>query len=63
MKTYVKVEETHPDVKDAMNSGNFGIQRTEKCFSRQPIHLTLEQTINADAGRRLSGIINFINSI
>ncbi|XP_053595716.1 uncharacterized protein LOC128667953 [Microplitis demolitor] len=46
-----------------MERGHFGIQRTDKSFSRQPIDLTLEQTINADAGRRLTGVIHFTNSI
>ncbi|CAK1581026.1 unnamed protein product [Parnassius mnemosyne] len=48
---------------EEMEKGYFGIQRTEKSFSRQPIDLTLEQTINADAAKRLVGIINFTNSI
>ncbi|GFY66447.1 hypothetical protein TNIN_419531 [Trichonephila inaurata madagascariensis] len=43
--------------------GFFGIQRTYKPFSKQPFDLVLEQTINADAARRLTGIIQFINSI
>lgn len=44
-------------------SCSFGIKRTSKSFSRQPIDLTLEQTINADASKRLTGVINFTNSI
>lgn len=59
----IKVEETHPQLHDVMEKGHFGIQRTDKSFSRQPIDLTLEQTINADAGRRLTGVIHFTNSI
>lgn len=59
----LKIDETHPEIAEAMQKGYFGIQRTEKPFSRQPIDLTLEQTINAEAGKRLVGIINFTNSI
>ncbi|GFV42589.1 uncharacterized protein TNCV_1315941 [Trichonephila clavipes] len=42
---------------------DFGIKRTNKPFSRQPIDLTLEQTINADAARTLTGIAHLTNSI
>lgn len=59
----IKLEETHPQLYASMEKGHFGIQRTNKSFSRQPIDLTLEQTINADAGRRLTGVIHFTNSI
>lgn len=59
----LKLNETHPDLERAMNAGYLGIQRTSKSFSRQPIDLTLEQTINADAGRKLTGVIHFTNSI
>ncbi|GFW81163.1 uncharacterized protein TNCV_4805311 [Trichonephila clavipes] len=42
---------------------DFGIKRTNKPFSRQPIDLTLEQTINAYAARTLTGIAHLTNSI
>lgn len=35
----------------------------KKPFSRQPIDLALEQTIHADAARRLPGVSHFTNSI
>lgn len=41
----------------------FSIKKTNKPFSKQPIDLVLEQTINADAARRLTGIIQFTNFI
>lgn len=41
----------------------FGIKRTDHNFSRLPIDLALEQTVNADAARRLTGITHFTNSI
>ncbi|KAL4113704.1 hypothetical protein QTP88_017283 [Uroleucon formosanum] len=59
----LKLDETHPDLKIDFESGSFGIKRTSKSFSRQPIDLTLEQTINADASKRLTGVIHFTNSI
>ncbi|GFV96407.1 uncharacterized protein TNCV_2869841 [Trichonephila clavipes] len=44
-------------------NGCFGIKRTDKPFSSIPIDLTLEQTINAEAARRLSGMAHFTNSL
>ncbi|GFT06875.1 uncharacterized protein TNCV_3112521 [Trichonephila clavipes] len=43
--------------------GCFGIKRTNKPFSSIPIDLTLEQTINSEAARCLSGIAHFTNSL
>lgn len=52
----LNVATTHPDLFEEFQKGCFGIKRTNKHFSRQPIDLVLEQTINADAARRLTGI-------
>lgn len=43
-------------------NGVFGIKRTTNNFSRAPVDLTLEQTINADAANSLTGIISPIPS-
>lgn len=59
----LKVGLTHPSVEKFMKDGYLGIKRTDKSFSRQPTDLVLEQTINADAGKRLTGVIQFTNSI
>lgn len=59
----LNVEQTHPYVAYQLKNGFFGIKRMDKAFSRMPIDLTLEQTYNADAGRRLTGIKCFTNSI
>ncbi|GFY58234.1 hypothetical protein TNIN_74441 [Trichonephila inaurata madagascariensis] len=56
----MKVAETHPDLFEEFQKGFFGIKRTYKPFSKQPIDLVLEQTINAE---RCSQIIQFTNSI
>lgn len=53
----LKVEKTHAGLEIEFKKGNFGVKRTDKPFSRIPVDLTLEQTINADAARRLTGII------
>lgn len=50
-----KVAQSHPDLFEQFQNGFFSIQRTNKPFSKQPIDLVLEQTINADAARRLTG--------
>ncbi|GFW82708.1 uncharacterized protein TNCV_3492801 [Trichonephila clavipes] len=58
-----KVDETHPGLKNYFMNGCFGIKRTDKPFSSIIIDLILEQTINAEAARCLSGIAHFINSL
>lgn len=58
----LKIEDTHPDIADAFKSGYIGVKRTNNPHSRVPFDLTLEQTYNADAGRRLTGITQFTNS-
>lgn len=57
------VDQTHPGLRSELARGSFGIRRTPKAFSRVPVDLTLEQTINGDAARRLAGITNLTNSI
>ncbi|GFX08079.1 uncharacterized protein TNCV_1237581 [Trichonephila clavipes] len=59
----MKVAKTHSDLFEEFQKRFFGIQRTYKPFYKQPIDLVLEQTINADAARRQTGIIQFTNSI
>ena len=59
----LKIDETHPGLKQILEKGCFGVKRTNKPFSRQPVDLTLEQTINADAARTLTGITHLTNSI
>ncbi|CAH2109150.1 unnamed protein product [Euphydryas editha] len=43
--------------------GAFGIRRTKAKLARSPVDLSLEQTINADAGNTLTGVTHFTNSI
>ncbi|KAK5650795.1 hypothetical protein RI129_001824 [Pyrocoelia pectoralis] len=57
------VDDTHPGLRAEMAKGSFGIRRTNKPFSRIPVDLTLEQTINGEAARRLTGIVNLTSSI
>lgn len=56
------LDTTHPDIFEAFKQGLLGSKRTSNPFSRMPYDLTLEQTYNADAARRLTGITQFTNS-
>ena len=56
----LNIDNTHPGLKKNIT---FGVKRTDKPFSTVPLDLTLEQTINAEAGRRLTGIMHLTNSI
>ncbi|GFU60009.1 uncharacterized protein TNCV_3237911 [Trichonephila clavipes] len=54
----LKVAQTHSDLYEEFKQSRFGIKRATKPFSRQPINLVLEQTINANTARRLTGVIH-----
>ena len=58
----VNVDNTHPGVRDLLENGAMSIRRTDKSFSRSSVDLTLEQTINADAASRKTGIVAFSSS-
>ena len=58
----LNVEHTHPGVKGMLEGGAMSIRRTTKDFSRSAVDLTLEQTINADAASRLTGVARFGHS-
>lgn len=55
-------KENSPLINEFRNGG-FGIKRTPNNFSRYPVDLALEQTINADAANSLKGITHFSSSI
>lgn len=56
------IESLYPGLKTHLSNGGLGIKRTTKQFSRIPIDLTLEQTINADASNRFTGISALTNN-
>lgn len=60
---FINMETSHPGLLEEFECGALSIRRTAKNFSRSPIDLTLEQTINANAANRLTGITSFTNSI
>ena len=57
----LNLKETHPQVHQDFKAGCFALKRTSKQFSRIPIDLTLEQTINADTACQRSGISALTN--
>eukprot|EP00794_Sanderia_malayensis_P015514 gene15514-17096_t len=59
----LKLPESHPEVYEEFQKKWFAVKRTTKSFSRTPIDLTLEQTINADAASQRTGISALTNSI
>lgn len=58
----LKMEADYPNYKHNFVNGCFSVKRTNKPFSRSPVDLTLEQTINADAART-SGVSSITNSV
>ena len=46
----LKLKNSNPDIYEKFKNGYFSLKPTSKPFSGIPIDLTLEQTINADAG-------------
>lgn len=59
----LRVHLMHPDLQNDFKNGYFGMKRTDTPFSRMPVDLMLEHTINADALRLLTGITHFTTSI
>ena len=59
----LNIDETHPSARAILEAGALSIRRTNKPFSRSPVDLTLEQTVNADAASRLTGIAAFSKSV
>jgi len=46
-----------------LENGGLAVKMTTKVFARTPVDLTLEQTSNADAASRLTGIAAFSQSV
>ena len=51
----LRMEDTHPGITEEFENGAISIRRTKKAYSRIPVDLTLEQTINKDAASPLTG--------
>lgn len=59
----LKIDNSHPGLREQLENGSLGVKRTEKPFSKQTINLSLEQTVNLHAANRMT-VTKFIrNSI
>lgn len=59
----MNIDQTHPGLKKYFEDGALSVRRTSKNFCRSPVDLTLEQTINANAANKLTGVTSFTNSL
>lgn len=59
----VNIDMRYPGLREEFLSGALSIRRTSKNFCRSPVDLTLEQTINANAANKLTGISAFTNNV
>ena len=55
----LSVDNIHSGLRQVLENGVLTIRRTNKTFSRAPVDITLEQSINADAASRHTGITAF----
>lgn len=58
----MNMDVSHPGLSCQFNNGILSIRRSKKNFSRTPVDLTLEQTINANCASKLTGITAFRNN-
>ncbi|KAL2091652.1 hypothetical protein ACEWY4_013915 [Coilia grayii] len=56
------VDKTHPGLRNILENGALTVNRTGMPFSRAAADLTLEQSLNADAASRHTGITSFMTS-
>lgn len=59
----MNIQSTHPGLIDELSNGALSIRRTKKNFCRSAVDLTLEQTINANAANKMTGIAAFTNNL
>lgn len=59
----MNIDENYPGLRNEFNNGALSIRRTTANFCRTPVDITLEQTINANAANKLTGITLLTNSI
>lgn len=59
----INIDDKYPGLRNEFDSGALSIRRTNANFCRTPVDITLEQTINANAAIKLTGVLSFTNSI
>lgn len=55
----VNMEVTHPGIREVFENGVLSVRITGKSFARTPVDITLQQTVNAYAASRSTGIASF----
>ena len=58
----LNIDTSHPGLRQVLENGALAIKRTNRPFSRTGVDMTLEQSINADAASRLTGIAAYARS-
>ena len=58
----LNIDNTHPGLQEILDQGAFSVSCTDHNFSRLPLDLTLEQTINVDAASRQTGVSSMTNN-
>ena len=58
----LNIDNTHPGLRAILEGRAFSVRRTNKPFSRAPLDLTLEQTVNCDAASRLTRLSSATNN-
>ena len=56
------MDDTHPGIREDFEQGTLSIRRTDRPFSRLPIDLTLEQTLNGEAASSSGKILFYFLS-
>lgn len=59
----INIDDKYPGLRNEFENGALSIRRTDSNFCRTPVDITLEQTINACAANKLTGVVSFTNSI
>ena len=58
----LNAEDTHPGIRQLLDSGGFSVRRSDNDFARLPVDLTLEQIVNRDAASRLTRYTDCTNN-
>lgn len=58
----MNMDDSHPGLRQILDKGGFSVRRSSNEFSRIPVDLTLEQTVNADAASRMTGYTSSTNN-
>ena len=62
-RNLLHIEQSHPGVREILLSRALSVRLTNKSFTRTPVNLTLEQSVDADAASRMTGISSFTKNI